>query len=81
LITPDRVWGYKYFSITGVRRFPVLIELFLKVRDQTFFEKVCVAPVDHADKAFLIKLFLKKFVVKLFFKKVVGQSFYYLTAF
>jgi hypothetical protein len=60
------------------------------VFDQTFFEKVCVAPkplrrfITPAASfslkpflkrlAFLIKLFLKKFVIKHFFEKVCVKS-------
>jgi hypothetical protein len=39
-----------------------LITPLFGVFDQTFFEKVCVTPVDHAVTSFLIKLFVKKFV-------------------
>jgi hypothetical protein len=43
-----------------LKRFAPLLGVF----DQTFFEKACVEPLDHAGKTFSIKPFLKRLALQ-----------------
>jgi len=65
-----------FFDQTFFKSFPVLIKLFLKVFDQTFFEKVCVNRCAGLWRRYVVfdQTFFEKVCAQAFFKKACEKA-------